>query len=187
MTALGQLSSTNETVLEKLNQANEKLEVTSQKLDGIDYTEVLDEIRHVETMVRNISHSDVLNEIGALKAMMEKNSASETETLNEKIAKVSAADYTDKLNEMQALIQKLQEDQEEMKKKVDRVSTMPNMLKSVMEQMNGENLVKIEDKMVEINGRQTRYNDKLTKLVNINLWISGVTLALFIFKVMGML
>ena len=89
-------------------------------------------------------------EIGALKAMMEKNSASETETLNEKIAKVSAADYTDKLNEMQALIQKLQEDQEEMKKKVDRVSTMPNMLKSVMEQMNGENLVKIEDKMVEI-------------------------------------
>ena len=64
---------------------------------------------------------------------------------------------------------------------------MPNTLRSMMEQLNNDNLAKIEEKIQKVTDREKRVNEKLTKLININLWVSIFTLILFIAKVMGKL
>ena len=56
-----------------------------------------------------------------------------------------------------------------------------------MEQLNNDNLAKIEEKIQKVTDREKRVNEKLTKLININLWVSIFTLILFIAKVMGKL
>ncbi len=186
---LERLNSTNVDVLEKLNLTNEnvleKLNSTDEKISHLDFSDILNEVRNVEVIVKDINNNAVLNEIGALKALIEQNNSSAV--LDEKIAKLSPKDYTESLNGIRESLTVLQTEQEEMRKKIDRISTMPNMIRSVVEQTNSDNLVKIEDKMVEITSRQTRHNERVMKLLNINLWISGLTLVLFIAKVMGML
>ncbi|MBQ5445572.1 MAG: hypothetical protein IIT48_02750 [Lachnospiraceae bacterium] len=133
---------------------------------------IKDEISLVNTKIERITNNDVLEELQKIEYQLKNG---------------SQKDYSDKLQEIKQLLEQNKDNQDELKKKVDRISTMPNTLRSMMEQLNNDNLAKIEEKIQKVTDREKRVNEKLTKLININLWVSIFTLILFIAKVMGKL
>ena len=133
---------------------------------------IKDEISLVNTKIERITNNDVLEELQKIEYQLKNG---------------SQKDYSDKLQEIKQLLEQNKDNQDELKKKVDRISTMPNTLRSMMEQLNNDNLAKIEEKIQKVTEREKRVNEKLTKLININLWVSIFTLILFIAKVMGKL
>ena len=133
---------------------------------------IKDERSLVNTKIERITNNDVLEELQKIEYQLKNG---------------SQKDYSDKLQEIKQLLEQNKDNQDELKKKVDRISTMPNTLRSMMEQLNNDNLAKIEEKIQKVTDREKRVNEKLTKLININLWVSIFTLILFIAKVMGKL
>ena len=133
---------------------------------------IKDEISLVNTKIERITNNDVLEELQKIEYQLKNG---------------SQKDYSDKLQEIKQLLEQNKDNQDELKKKVDRISTMPNTLRSMMEQLNNDNLAEIEEKIQKVTDREKRVNEKLTKLININLWVSIFTLILFIAKVMGKL
>ena len=133
---------------------------------------IKDEISLVNTKIERITNNDVLEELQKIEYQLKNG---------------SQKDYSDKLQEIKQLLEQNKDNQDELKKKVDRISTMPNTPRSMMEQLNNDNLAKIEEKIQKVTDREKRVNEKLTKLININLWVSIFTLILFIAKVMGKL
>ncbi len=76
---------------------------------------------------------------------------------------------------------------EELSTKVDRVATMPSMIKSIVEHNNTENEKKIEELITEINDKERSKFDSMKTLISINLWVSLLTVATLIARVLGII
>lgn len=76
---------------------------------------------------------------------------------------------------------------EELNTKVDRVATMPSMIKSIVEHNNTENEKKIEELITEINDKERSKFDSMKTLISINLWVSLLTVATLIARVLGII
>ena len=72
-------------------------------------------------------------------------------------------------------------------KKVDRVATMPTMIKSVVEKTNEDNLVRIEELLTELNKKESKKTNSIRMVVNINLWVSLLTVAVVIARILGVI
>ena len=81
---------------------------------------IKDEISLVNTKIERITNNDVLEELQKIEYQLKNG---------------SQKDYSDKLQEIKQLLEQNKDNQDELKKKVDRISTMPNTLRSMMEQI----------------------------------------------------
>ena len=170
-----------DSVLEEVTKAN-------SKLDRIDLDKVITEIHRVETIVSEINENAVLSELERVKQLInEKNSSEVMNNLDAKIKTLNSKDYTDKLLELQDDIKKNAVKIDELTSKVERVATMPTMLKSIIERNNEDNLKKTEELLLDINNRERKKFDSIKVIVNINLWVAILTAAVLIANIMGVI
>lgn len=162
------------TVLEEVNKAN-------QKLEEINMEELFNEIHRVEAIVSEINENAVLAELEKVKQLInEKNSA-------DILKELKTYDYSAQIAALEEAIKSNEAKIEELGTKVDRVNTMPNMLRSVIEHNSSESLKKMEELLEEINNRERKKNDGMRLMLNINLWVSLLTLAVLIANILGMI
>lgn len=168
-----------ESVLGEVAKAN-------AKLDEINISDVIKELHRIEELVSEINEKAVLTELERVKQLInEKNSTEVMNKLDAKISQLNSKDYKDELLEIKDLVKKNEEKIDEITKKVDRVSTMPTMIKSVIEKNNEENLARIEELISDLNKREMKKNNSIKMVVNINLWFSLLTAAVLIARILG--
>lgn len=168
-----------ESVLGEVAKAN-------AKLDEINISDVIKELHRIEELVSEINEKAVLTELERVKQLInEKNSTEVMNKLDAKISQLNSKDYKDELLEIKDLVKKNEEKIDEITKKVDRVSTMPTMIKSVIEKNNEENLARIEELISDLNKREMKKINSIKMVVNINLWFSLLTAAVLIARILG--
>ena len=168
-----------DSVLQEVAKANDKL-------DNIKINDIIREIHRVEALVSEINDNTVLAELERLKQLVnEKNSDVIYDKIDEKIAGLKANDYTDKLAEIEELLRQNQRKLGEIDGKVVRISTMPSMLKTIIEKSNELNLEKMEFIVTEQNNKQNKKIDMIKIVVSINLWVSLLGAALTIANIFG--
>ena len=170
-----------DTVLDEVAKAN-------AKLDNINVGDVITEIHRVEAIVSEINENAVLAELSRLKSLiLEKNSTEVMIQLDDKIRQLSAKDYSDQLLEIQDAISKNGMKIDELMMKVDRVATMPTMIKSVVEKNNESNQERMEEIITDLNNRERKKTDSMKMVININLWVSLLTAAVLIAHILGII
>ena len=181
--------------LDKINKAIEKISAadiiveeiakTNQKLDELRSADVLKEIHRVEELVAEISDRTVLSELQRIKLLInEKNSTEIVNTFDEKIKRLSPKDYSDNFFELKQMLKAIEEKNDEIGKKLDRVATMPTMVKSILDKTNGENMSRMEELIADVNGRQRKGTDTIKTRISVNMWVSILTLAIVIAKLL---
>ena len=169
------------TVLEEVNKAN-------QKLEEINMEELFNEIHRVEAIVSEINENAVLAELEKVKQLInEKNSADILDSIDDKVKELKTYDYSAQIAALEEAIKSNEAKIEELGTKVDRVNTMPNMLRSVIEHNSSESLKRMEELLEEINNRERKKNDGMRLMLNINLWVSLLTVAVLIANILGMI
>ena len=193
--ALKQIS--NEQVLEELSKLDaavrmispegvmEELAKTNGKLDELKAANPISEIHRVEEMVAEISDKAVLSELERIRMLIhEKNSREVVNSLDEKLKNLSPKDYTDSLLEIKQMLSAMEQKNEELGRKVDRVASMPTMVKSVLDKTNGENISRMEELIADINNQQRKKTDTLKTMISVNMWVSIMTLAILVAKIL---
>ena len=133
-----------------------------------------------------INDNTVLAELERLKQLVnEKNADVIFDKIDDKISELKANDYTDKLGEIEELLRQNQRKLGEIDGKVVRISTMPSMLKTIIEKSNELNLEKMEFIVTEQNNKQNKKIDMIKIVVSINLWASLLGAALTIANIFG--
>lgn len=165
-----------------------EVEKANLKLSDINMNEVITEIHRVEAIVSDINESAVLAELERVKQLInEKNSAKLMDNLDARIKELKIVDYSEQISMLEESIKANQSKIEELAAKVERVNTMPNMLRSVIEHNNDISIKKMED-LIEENGHRTRKRvDGMRLMVNINLWVSLLTAAVLIANILGVI
>ena len=170
-----------DSVLKEIAQVNDKLNL-------IQIDDVITEIHRVESIVSEINEKAVLAEIDNLKELInEKNSMEVMYSLDSKIKSLNSNDYTEQLKELESKINNNYQKIEELSGKIDRVSTMPTMLKSIIEHNNEENISIIEDILTELNSSEHKKTSSIRMIVNVNLWVSLLTAAVLIANILGVI
>ena len=60
-------------------------------------------------------------------------------------------------------------------------------VKTVLEKSNEDNLFKIQEMLEEINQREAKKTNSMKMVVNINLWVSLLTVAIVIARILGVI
>ncbi len=170
-----------DSVLQEVTKAN-------AKLDEIKIDDVITEVHRVEAIVSEINENAVLAELENVKLLInEKNSKEFYKEIDKKIDELKGIDYTDRLMELESAIRKNDEKIDELMKKVDRVATMPSMIKAVVERSGQDNLEHTEEVITDLNNKERKKTDSIKMVVNINLWISLLTVAIVIADILGII
>lgn len=168
-----------DSVLKEVAKANDKL-------DDIKISEIVLELHRIEELVSEINNNAVLAELERVKQFInEKNSDVVMEKLDEKISEIKGNDYSDKLAELEDLLKQNQRKLAEIDSKVIRISTMPSMLRTIIEKSSENNLEKLEFIISEQNNKQNKKIDMIKIVVSINLWVSLLGAALIIANIVG--
>ncbi len=168
-----------DSVLKEIAKANDKL-------DEIKISDIVLELHRIEELVSEINNKAVIAELERVKQLInEKNSDVIMEKLDEKISNMKSNDYTEKLAELEDLLKQNQRKLAEIDSKVVRISTMPSMLRTIIEKSNENNLEKLEFVISEQNNKQNKKIDMVKIVVSINLWASLLGTALIIANIFG--
>lgn len=178
-----------------LNERVQSLNESKNVLDGIvktdaqqsdfDSSAVLDEIRNIQTTIGQIDQSEVLNELRRIKRFLagsKTDNAAAMNALNDSINRLNLASYENTLEELRKMLKVSEEKSDELGKKIDRVASMPTMVKSVLDRVNAENLSRIEEIIADSNAKKA---DSIRKMMNINLWATLLTLVILIARILG--
>ena len=191
---LGEISRGNEEVLGEISRGQEEVldEISrgNKMLENFDMGSILYEMRNVQAAVNELDQRDVMEELAGMKNTMEemkKNNAISFNAINQAVHQKQTADNEELMEEIKALLKDNEEKTEELSKKLDRVSAMPSMVKNILEKLNPENLSKIEEMITEVNRSEKVKTDSIKQMLNVNLWVSLLTLAIVIARMLGIM
>lgn len=170
-----------ENVIHEINKVNENV-------SRLDTDAVIKELNRLEALVSEINSNAVLAEMDHLRELVQENSAEAAmKRVEEKIASLSAQDYTNNLADIKALLEENAIQIESMQSKLDRISTMPAMVKSVIQSENEKNLKEFDDHMMEYGQQQTKKIEGLKGVIGLNLWLSLLAVVLIVVNILGII
>lgn len=170
---------------ESLSAQLDEISKSYQKSNEADVSSVLYEIQNVQSTISQIDQSEVLHELRRIKRFLAESktdSAAAVNALNQSINRLNFSDYENTLEELRKMLKISEEKSDELGKKIDRVASMPTMVKSVLDRVNADNLSRIEEIIADANTKRT---ENVRKMMNINLWATLLTLAVLIARILG--
>lgn len=145
---------------------------------------VLESIEKVQNSISDVQQL-VTKEISDVQGMISDGLSGDDGKQNEIAAKQEV--ILEQLESVRETVANASQLLEELSTKVDRVATMPSMIKSIVEHNNTENEKKIEELITEINDKERSKFDSMKTLISINLWVSLLTVATLIARVLGII
>ena len=141
---------------EELLRIQENVRKLQQEVQKFDYERIMSELAKLDAAVCNVNTEVIFIEL---------------DKINKAIEKISAADI-------------IVEEIAKTNQKLDRVATMPTMVKSILDKTNGENMSRMEELIADVNGRQRKGTDTIKTRISVNMWVSILTLAIVIAKLL---
>lgn len=180
-------------VNKSMRQANTEnvlngIEKVNENVSRLDTDAVIKELNRLEALVSEINSNAVLAEIDHLRELILNNSAeAAVERVEKKIDALNGQDYTNQLNDIKALLEENAIQVETMQSKLDRIATMPVMVKSVIQSENEKNLKEIDNHMMDANQQQIKKIEGLKTIIGFNLWLSLLAVVLIIVNILGII
>lgn len=166
----------------------DEIEKTNDKIDRINLKNIQDELHRMEELISEISSEAVLSELERVRQLIAgQNYKILLTSIDERVSRIKMKDYTERLEEIKQLLEQNINKQEELEQKISRISTMPSMLKAMIERGSDITKENVENAVAEQNYKVNAKLDSLKFLVSAGLWASIVTAALTIANVFGMI
>lgn len=171
----------NEDVLKQIN-------VVKQSIFDIDISGIMRELTRLEALISEINSNAVLAELDHLRAEVRAiNPTNALARIETSISNRQFGDNTDILLEIKHLLDANAKQMEIMQAKVERISSMPTMIKSVLQSENDKNLKEIDSHISDNNSIIGNKIEGLKTLVGFSVWLSLLAAALLIVQLLGIL
>lgn len=199
-------------LLGEIKEKVEKEEDDIQLIDAVDNETILSEVKNVGKQVESINNNDVLKELQAIanviengndeqvlaeiknmsssfKAISDDNSTmielQRIEAILKEMKKGTDRDYTDKIKGISNEVDEIKKTMADLELKINRISTMPNTLKSLIELKQQENTKELKYSIEDTVSRMRIDLNGFKTIAKINLWVSILTLILVILRILG--
>ena len=199
-------------LLGEIKEKVEKEEDDIQLIDAVDNETILSEVKNVGKQVESINNSDVLKELQAIanviengndeqvlaeiknmsssfKAISDDNSTmielQRIEAILKEMKKGTDRDYTDKIKGISNEVDEIKKTMADLELKINRISTMPNTLKSLIELKQQENTKELKYSIEDTVSRMRIDLNGFKTIAKINLWVSILTLILVVLRILG--
>ena len=157
-------------------------------LGKLDTNEILKELSNIEALISANNANDVIFEINALRSQIQASSSDTILTrVERKIDAVSGNDSAYRLNEIKSILEAGSVKTDDIQSKIERVSSMPMMVKSVIQSENEKNFKEFDSHVSDMNVLLGKKVEGLRILVGISLWMSIMSVALMIANMLGLI
>lgn len=160
----------------------------NDNVSRLDTEAVMNELNRVEAIISEINSNAVLAELDRMRQLIEsKNSNEMAQRVETKLNAMVRTDYSSQLDELKAMMEKNSTDIAGLGEKVDRISTMPASLRSIITSENEKNLKSTDDHINDLNNTQNKKIDGIKSLVGFTLWLSLLSVVLMIVNILGII
>lgn len=189
-----EIDNVNENV-SRLNTDNIMLGIdnVNKNVSRLNTDNIMSGLNRLEAIVSEINSNAVLAELGRLRMLItEKDNGKAFETLGLKLDMISKQNNANQSNanqleEIKNLLLQNAQQVENMQAKLERISTMPVMLKSIIQSENENNLRRIDDRLTDLNQQQDNKMSGLKTIIGFNLWLSLLAVVLIIVNILGII
>lgn len=177
--SLKQINSDN--VLQEIEQVNEN--VSRLNTDAI-----MGELNRLEAIISEINSNAVLAEIGRLRMLItEKDSGADFKKLDMKLDRISKQNNASQFEEIKDMLIQNAQHIDNIQVKLERISTMPVMVKSIIQSENENNLKRIDEHLIDLTQQQDSKMSGLKSIIGFNLWLSLLAVVLIIVNILGII
>lgn len=176
--------------LKKINSDNIMLEIdnVNENVSRLNTDNIMSELNRLEAIVSEINSNAVLAELGRLRMLItEKDNGKAFETLGLKLDMISKQSNANQLEEIKNLLMQNAQQVENMQAKLERIATMPVMVKSIIQSENENILKRIDDHLIELNQQQDSKFSGLKTIIGFNLWLALLAVVLIIVNILGII
>lgn len=176
--------------LKNINSDNIMLEIdnVNENVSRLNTDNIMSGLNRLEAIVSEINSNAVLAELGRLRMLItEKDNGKAFETLGLKLDMISKQSNANQLEEIKNLLLQNAQQVEDMQAKLERIATMPVMLKSIIQSENENNLKRIDDRLTDLNQQQDSKMSGLKTIIGFNLWLSLLAVVLIIVNILGII
>ena len=175
-----------ESLESSIKDSENNLSKSTEEKISESHKDILNEIHRVESLCSERGDSAILTEIDRLRKLInEKNSEVVINEFDDKIKRLSPKDYTGNFIIIEDEIKSTKTALNDVDGKLGRVTTMPSMIKTIVETKNTENNREIKAMIeesadiqkIELNGYKT--------MTKVNLFISIATFIMVILRILG--
>ena len=176
--------------LKQINADNVIFEIdkVNENISRLNTDNIMSELNRLEAIVSEINSNAVLAELGRLRMLItEKDNGKTFENLGLKLDMISNQSDANQLEEIKDLLLQNAQQVENMQSKLERIASMPVMLKSIIQSENENNLKRIDDRLTDLNQQQDSKMSGLKTIMGFNLWLSLLAVVLIIVNILGII
>lgn len=184
-------------VMLEIDKANEnvmlEIDKVNENVSRLNTDAIMSEFNRLEAIVSEINSNAVMAELGRLKMLIaEKDNSKAFENLDlklEYISKQSSSNQSNlnQLEEIKNMLLQNAQQVENMQAKLERIATMPVMVKSIIQSENENNLRRIDDHMIDLNQQMDSKMSGLKSIIGFNLWLCLLAVVLIIVNILGII
>lgn len=178
---------------ENSGDVKRELERISAGISGLDTDSLMKELNRMEALITEINSNAVLAELDHLREFISANNPDaavkriETKVDSLMVDTPEVQDYSESLNAIKKMLEDNAVQIESMQSKLDRIATMPVMVKSIIQSESEKNRKEMDNHMSEYGQQQIKKIDGLKTIIGFNLWLSLLAVVLIIVNVLGIL
>lgn len=166
----------------------QEISLVYDSVSRINTEDVMKEINRLEALVSEINSNAVLAELGRLRQFIaEKDSGAEFKELGKKLDKISQQNNADELEDIKNMLIQNAQHIDNIETKLERISTMPVTVKSIIQSENENILRRIDGYLVDLTQQQDSKMSNLKSLIGFNLWLSLLAVVLIIVNILGII
>lgn len=176
--------------LKQINSDNvlQEIELVNENVSRLNTDAIMGELNRLEAIISEINSNAVLAELGRLRMLItEKDSGADFKKLDMKLDRISKQNNTSQFEEIKDMLIQNAQHIDNIQVKLERISSMPVMVKSIIQSENENNLKRIDEHLIDLTRQQDSKMSGLKSIIGFNLWLSLLAVVLIIVNILGII